>query len=120
MQTLTYSRRLSYPLTSDLYTTYELSKNKIGWDFVSSLCRLRLTPETLVVDERMVGPDGLEPSTPRLSSACSNQLSYEPREIGRYQIGGTSLGGAGEIRTRDPLLAKQMLYQLSYDPRQVY
>jgi hypothetical protein len=27
----------------------------------------------------MVGPDGLEPSTPRLSSACSNQLSYEPK-----------------------------------------
>ena len=27
---------------------------------------------------RVVGPDGLEPSTPRLSSACSNQLSYEP------------------------------------------
>lgn len=26
----------------------------------------------------MVGPDGLEPSTLRLSSACSNQLSYEP------------------------------------------
>ena len=26
-----------------------------------------------------MGPDGLEPSTPRLSSACSNQLSYEPR-----------------------------------------
>ena len=26
----------------------------------------------------MVGPDGFEPSTPRLSSACSNQLSYEP------------------------------------------
>ena len=25
-------------------------------------------------------------------------------------------GGAGEVRTRDPLLAKQMLYQLSYDP----
>ena len=27
----------------------------------------------------MVGPDGFEPSTPRLSSACSNQLSYEPK-----------------------------------------
>lgn len=26
----------------------------------------------------LVGPDGLEPSTPRLSSVCSNQLSYEP------------------------------------------
>jgi hypothetical protein len=30
---------------------------------------------------RMVGPDGLEPSTPRLSSACSNQLSYEPKRF---------------------------------------
>ena len=26
----------------------------------------------------MVGPSGLEPPTPRLSSVCSNQLSYEP------------------------------------------
>ena len=25
-------------------------------------------------------------------------------------------GGADETRTRDPLLAKQVLYQLSYDP----
>ena len=33
---------------------------------------------------RMVGPDGFEPSTPRLSSACSNQLSYEP-EIGNEE-----------------------------------
>ena len=32
----------------------------------------------------MVGPDGFEPSTPRLSSVCSNQLSYEP-DIG-YRI----------------------------------
>jgi hypothetical protein len=30
--------------------------------------------------------------------------------------GFVQFGGAGEIRTRDPLLAKQMLYQLSYDP----
>jgi hypothetical protein len=27
---------------------------------------------------RMVGVTGLEPVTPRLSSACSNQLSYTP------------------------------------------
>lgn len=26
-------------------------------------------------------------------------------------------GGADETRTRDPLLAKQVLYQLSYDPK---
>ena len=69
---------------------------------------------------RMVGPDGLEPSTPRLSSACSNQLSYEPPVGGRWrnvQWGGPALdGGAGRIRTGDPLLAKQVLCQLSYDP----
>ncbi len=31
----------------------------------------------------------------------------------------SQFGGAGEIRTRDPLLAKQVLYQLSYDPELV-
>ena len=64
----------------------------------------------------VVGPGGLEPPTPRLSSACSNQLSYEPRRVsGRAGIL-AKIGGAGEIRTRDPLLAKQVLCQLSYDP----
>ena len=52
----------------------------------------------------MVGKTGLEPVTPRLSSVCSNQLSYMP---------GNSGGGAEEIRTPDILLAKQALYQLS-------
>ena len=61
----------------------------------------------------MVGPDGLEPSTPRLSSACSNQLSYEPKTREGSIL---KTGGADRIRTGDPLLAKQMLYQLSYDP----
>lgn len=27
------------------------------------------------------------------------------------------LGGANQTRTDDPLLAKQVLYQLSYDPK---
>ena len=70
----------------------------------------------------MVGPDGLEPSTPRLSSACSNQLSYEP-ELGIRQFYiisrgplAASDGGADRTRTGDVLLAKQVLYQLSYDP----
>ena len=35
-----------------------------------------------------------------------------------YHGADRSLGGADRIRTGDPLLAKQMLYQLSYDPRQ--
>ena len=66
----------------------------------------------------MVGPDGFEPSTPRLSSACSNQLSYEPKmEIGGMPSRGFRFGGARRVRTDDPLLAKQVLYQLSYDPK---
>ena len=63
----------------------------------------------------MVGPDGLEPSTPRLSSACSNQLSYEPG-VGKWLLEYRKSGGADRVRTGDPLLAKQVLYQLSYDP----
>ena len=55
----------------------------------------------------MVGLTGLEPVTPRLSSACSNQLSYTPRRhLGRdFDIPGLNLefkaGGAEEIRTPD-------------------
>src|ERR1700677_5149133 len=62
---------------------------------------------------RMVGPGGLEPPTPRLSSACSNQLSYEP---GKRRIQPGSDGGADRVRTDDLLLAKQALFQLSYGP----
>ena len=54
----------------------------------------------------LVGSNGLEPSTSRLSGVCSNQLSYEP-------IFG---GGGNRVRTDDPLLAGQVLYQLSYTP----
>ena len=53
----------------------------------------------------MVGSSGLEPPTSRLSGACSNQLSYKPTG-----------GGDKRIRTADPLLARQVLYQLSYTP----
>ena len=49
--------------------------------------------------------------TLRLSSACSNQLSYAPtRRVA------SRTGGADEDRTRDLLLAKQALSQLSYGP----
>ena len=35
----------------------------------------------------MVGQTGLEPVTPRLSSVCSNQLSYRPLvSISNFQI----------------------------------
>ena len=53
----------------------------------------------------MVGTNGLEPSTSRLSGVRSNHLSYAP-----------SFGGDEEDRTPDPLRARQMLSQLSYTP----
>jgi hypothetical protein len=43
----------------------------------------------------------------------SPKLEKVAMTFARYR---SQFGGAGEIRTRDPLLAKQMLYQLSYDP----
>jgi hypothetical protein len=52
-----------------------------------------------------VGSSGLEPPTSRLSGVRSNRLSYEPPS-----------GGDEEIRTPDPLLARQVLSQLSYTP----
>ena len=64
----------------------------------------------------MVGLTGLEPVTPRLSSVCSNQLSYKPYRKVTLLIIVAQNGGAEEIRTPDFLRAKQTLYQLSYSP----
>ena len=34
----------------------------------------------------LVGLGGLEPPTPRLSSVCSNQLSYKPKVVGEISL----------------------------------
>ena len=71
----------------------------------NSMCRFqRTTPGKLATEHessanlpskftktQVVGVTGLEPVTLRLSSACSNQLSYTPNEV----------GGAEETRTPD-------------------
>ena len=73
----------------------------------------------------MVGLNGLEPSTSRLSGVRSNHLSYKPIlpvtwlfyykkiKIASFLIkifkNGVQLG----IRTLDPLIKSQLLYQLS-------
>ena len=79
----------------------------------------------------LVGLDGLEPSTSRLSGARSNHLSYKPLLLCWFfpsypcvslncwrdafkQV--WTLGGDDGIRTHDPLLAGQVLSQLSYTP----
>ena len=63
----------------------------------------------------LVGSSGLEPPTSRLSGVRSNRLSYEP--ISDFGVSlHFSLGGDERVRTDDPLLAKQVLSQLSYTP----
>ena len=67
---------------------------------------------------KVVGSSGLEPPTSRLSGARSNHLSYEPMflDLRRFPFQPQTLGGDEEDRTPDPLLAKQVLSQLSYTP----
>ena len=59
----------------------------------------------------LVGSNGFEPSTSRLSGARSSLLSYEP-----ISTGACLLGGDEEVRTLDLLRARQALSQLSYTP----
>ena len=92
-----------------------------------------------------MGSSGLEPPTSRLSGVRSNHLSYEPISYSVYLVlsprfspsrfpspSGAKLtifaiamrfwvpdlpaGGDDGIRTHDPLLAGQVLSQLSYTP----
>ena len=75
---------------------------------------------------RVVGSSGLEPPTSRLSAECSSQLSYGPLCLLLSGLGPTllsspfadlsSAGGDEGNRTPDPLLAGQVLSQLSYTP----
>ena len=67
----------------------------------------------------MVGSNGLEPSTSRLSGVRSNHLSYEPIlwQVRGFQVVSSLVSGGDEgNRTPDPLLARQVLSQLSYTP----
>ena len=59
-----------------------------------------------------MGTNGLEPSTSRLSGVRSNHLSYAPSS----NVSSLLPYGDEEDRTPDPLLAKQVLSQLSYTP----
>ncbi len=73
------------------------------------------------ISPNLVGPSGLEPPTSRLSGVRSNLLSYEPLFVigcASFPSLPCSLSGGGDERDRtdDPLLAKQVLSQLSYTP----
>ena len=75
-----------------------------------------LLPSLLRWPRRLVGSSGFEPPTSRLSGARSNQLSYEPVSVVFRCVALSACGGDDGIRTHDPLLAGQVLSQLSYTP----
>ena len=74
------------------------------------------------IRQNLVGSSGLEPPTSRLSGVRSNHLSYEPINdlVCRFPLTPfyslSRVGGDERDRTDDPLLAKQVLSQLSYTP----
>ena len=87
--------------------------------------QVELNPSLAPRTARLVGLDGLEPSTSRLSGARSSHLSYRPFLLkglfGSLHFQGLTLdGGDDGIRTHDPLLAGQVLSQLSYTPIWVF
>ena len=67
-----------------------------------------------------MGLSGLEPPTSRLSGVRSSLLSYKPiLLVSLSAVPLTPFGGDEENRTPDPLLARQVLSQLSYTPIRV-
>ena len=56
----------------------------------------------------MATGNGLEPSTSSVTGWHSNQLNYPAAN-----------GGTNRARTYDPLLVRQVLSQLSYDPMNI-
>ena len=61
---------------------------EVSTELLDSACRFE---KMELIKFKVVGVTGVEPVTLRLSSACSNQLSYTPNKV----------GGAEESRTPD-------------------
>ena len=94
-----------------------VSSDLRSFDIICRPLKFFLLPFSFKKKE-MVGPSGLEPPTSRLSVVRSSQLSYGP--ILDFPLLMFFLkrknGGDKRDRTVDPLLAKQVLSQLSYTP----
>ena len=78
-------------MSLDIIKYYSLFKKKLvglssWWRRTGSnrrpiACKATALPTELRPQTNMVGQGGLEPPTPRLSSVCSNQLSYRPLDL---------------------------------------
>ena len=90
--------RQPYSSASAIHTsqTFEPAKNP-SLDLLFSLTST-LHSAFFTLHSEVVGLTGLEPVTLRLSSACSNQLSYRP---GINRPPRLAAGGAEESRTPD-------------------
>jgi hypothetical protein len=108
-----------------------MSKTKLTSQRLSEIVADKLTSgmrgkfKDEITTRTPLGLTGLEPVTLRLSSACSNQLSYKPaaglrsattKDDERILTSGTPGCGGKGTRTPDNRLAKPALYQLSYTP----
>ena len=120
----------------DSHVRLDLSSRTVTRQVLSALCSLTsvfgmgtggpctLKRRTIPPFHGLVGSSGLEPPTSRLSGARSNHLSYEPVSLSAdsvfsgflFLLSVPGLGGDDGIRTHDPLLAGQVLSQLSYTP----
>ena len=67
--------------------------------------------------KNLVGQGGLEPPTPRLSSVCSNQLSYWPRTCGVAQSGEGCAVGARRGLHHDQARRQGRYVSNNQDPR---
>ena len=94
------------------FTLYGKTSSSALFSFQSAIRNLRRYPFLRPLS-LLVGLGGLEPPTSRLSGVRSGLLSYKPLSIpGALDAS----GGDEENRTPDPLLARQVLSQLSYTP----
>ena len=105
------------PFSQKIFLNIQLS---VSFLFLYSVFNEHLSYCFRCASTILVGSSGLEPPTSRLSGARSNQLSYEPIDYSVVFPTGTlsamPTGGDDGIRTHDPLLAGQVLSQLSYTP----